>query len=148
MHGYCYHDIVYMPLAFWPLNFSNLCLSIYIVYVIYLENWGAEYPGHDVLGRPAPVKSLDEGSGRPDVVDRGRGGEGNGGGESKDNLVALAPSTFPQIRERFRQFIAQPGFFLAFNESSQVFSSSICQSPILEKQKQNLTFLPIIFFLQ
>ena len=115
---------------------------------MYLENWGAEYPGHDVLGRPAPVKSLDEGSGRPDVVDRGRGGEGNGGGESKDNLVALAPSTFPQIRERFRQFIAQPGFFLAFNESSQVFSSSICQSPILEKQKQNLTFLPIIFFLQ
>ena len=80
---------------------------------MYLENWGAEYPGHDVLGRPAPVKSLDEGSGRPDVVDRGRGaaaGEGNGG-ESKDNLVALAPSTFPQIRERFRQFIAQPGFF-------------------------------------
>ena len=90
---------------------------------MYLENWGAEYPGHDVLGRPAPVKSLDEGSGRSDVVDRGRGGagEGNGGGESKDNLVALAPSTFPQIQERFRQFIAQPGFFLAFNESSQVF---------------------------
>ena len=80
---------------------------------MYLENWGAEYPGHDVLGRPAPVKSLDEGSRRPDVVDRGRGaaaGEGNGG-ESKDNLVALAPSTFPQIQERFRQFIAQPGFF-------------------------------------
>ena len=78
-----------------------------------VENWGAEYPGHDVLGRPAPVKSLDEGSRRPDVVDRGRGGagEGNGGGESKDNLVALAPSTFPQIQERFRQFIAQPGFF-------------------------------------
>ena len=136
-----------MPLAFWPLNFSNLCLSIYIVYVMYLENWGAEYPGQGVLGRPAPVKSLDEGSRRPDVVDRGRGaaaGEGNGG-ESKDNLVALAPSTFPQIRERFRQFIAQPGFFLAFNESSQVFSSSICQSPILEKQKQNMTIKIYIF---
>ena len=98
---------------------------------MYLENWGAEYPGHDVLGRPAPVKSLDEGSGRSDVVDRGRGGagEGNGGGESKDNLVALAPSTFPQIQERFRQFIAQPGFFSWLLMSLRRFfsSSSICQ---------------------